>query len=161
MFGFFRRRRSADAEAVAALLFAHVEGQLRESGQLGASPVSPVARSFWLHDYITGLVAAAEQAGRLRRSAGRSAFTAFMVDVLGMPPSAARSCYATSRGHCRSNPKEEAFLEGIADGEALLAGRKPQPSITQRFSQPRPAEDPSAPTAPVTMLRPEDPSLLR
>jgi hypothetical protein len=160
MFGFFRRRRSAEAEAVAALLFAHVEAQLRESGQLDGNPVSPVARSFWLHDYMTGLVTAAEQAGRLRRSEGRRAFTSFMENVIGMPPSAARSCYATSRGHCRSNPKEEAFLEGIADAEALLAGHKPQPSIARRFSPPRAQEDPPAPTTPVTMLRPEDRSSL-
>ncbi len=157
MFGFFRRRRSADVEAVAALLFAHVEGQLRESGQLGVNPVSPVARSFWLHDYMTGLVAAAERAGRLRRSDGRRAFTGFMVDVVGMPPSAAQSSYSASRSYCHSNPKEEAFLEGIADGEALLSGQKPQPSIALRFSAPHSVEDPPQQAARVTMLRPDDP----
>jgi hypothetical protein len=129
----FLRRRSAKANAAAALLFTHVEMQLREIGQLDDNSVSPAAQSFWLHDYMTGLVTAAKREGHMGRAEGRRAFTEFMVKVMGVPPSAAQSCYATSRGHCRSNPREEAFLDGIADAEALLSGRRPQQPIIMRF----------------------------
>ncbi|MEP5928977.1 MAG: hypothetical protein ABJ325_16140 [Nitratireductor sp.] len=155
MFGFFRRR-SAAADAEAARLFAHVKRQLRASGQLDSGAVSPAAKSFWVHDYMMGLTIEAERAGRLRRTDSRRAFVDFMVNVMGLPLSAAQCCYATSRGHCRPNPKNEASLAGIADAEALLSGAIAQTPLLAQFRMPGENAEGSAAVILATDERPGD-----
>ena len=133
----FFRRRSAEAGAIAGLLFGHVEEQLHASGQLRGPAVPPVAMSFWLHDYMMGLITGADRAGRLRAADGREAFVRFMMTALHLKQASARSCYATSRSHCRSNPREAAFLRGLEDAEALLSGGAARQSLLAQFGAPQ------------------------
>lgn len=134
MLGIFRKRSAAAAEVSAALL-GHLDRQVDSIWQASGLPMSPVARSFFFHDYVTGLFAAAEQSRRLSRRRAKRAFIRYLEGKFGVPHAAARSCYRTSRGHCHDHPYEKAFRDGLADGNALLARQPADTPLIRQFEK--------------------------
>ncbi|MEQ9225671.1 MAG: hypothetical protein RLO15_04915 [Parvibaculum sp.] len=130
MLGIFRRRKALENGAV---LLGHLDRQVDAIWQAHGFAVPPILRSFFFHDYMTGLFTAAERSGHLSRRAAKRAYTGYMQQKFGAPRSAAVSCYRVSRGHCRGNPHEKAFRDGLADGHALLAQQPADTPLIRQF----------------------------
>jgi hypothetical protein len=130
MLGFFRKRtkRAEFGDA----LFAHIREQVDELAEVHG--LERIARSFYLHDYIYGVLFATREAAALSRRDMKRGFVDFFEECFGYPRIAGASCYKAAARHRIDNPAGQGFVDGYADGAALVEGREAEGWLRRRFA---------------------------
>jgi hypothetical protein len=130
MLGFFRKRTKR-AEFGNAL-FDLIREQVDELADLHG--LERIARSFYLHDYIYGALFATCEREAVSRRDMKRAFVDFFEERFGYPRVAGASCYKAAARHRIDNPAGQGFVDGYADGTALVEGREADGWLSRRFA---------------------------
>lgn len=132
MLRFFRRRAVHDE--VIGMLFGNIDGQIDAAICHHAQGLGSISRSFYVHDYVLGMVLAAVKDRRLSLRDARLGFIDYFECRFGLTRQAAARCFKASSKHHAQDPGGQGFVDGLADAAALLASQESEDRMRRRFA---------------------------